>query len=98
MQPLAFLCFEMQMTRQYLREKTFGPAQSPDDSANLNTQIDAGTLRGASVKQLPPVASAMQRRVSGSPSQKLLRLIGSWFSKFAYTQGKNRREGVRCSR
>ena len=31
MQPLAFLWFEMQMTQQYLRERTFGPAQHSAD-------------------------------------------------------------------
>ena len=41
MQPLAFLWFEMQMTQQYLREKTFGPAPSPANSANLHTAIGA---------------------------------------------------------
>jgi hypothetical protein len=65
MQSLAFLWFEMQMTQQYLREETFGSAQSP---------------------------------ASGSPSQKLFRLIGSWFGKLAYNKGKNRREVVRSSR
>jgi RND family efflux transporter MFP subunit len=51
MQSLAFLWFELQMTQQYLREKTFGPAESPANSANLNTPIGAGTLRRASVKR-----------------------------------------------
>jgi hypothetical protein len=69
MQSLAFLWFEMQMTQQYLREKTFAPAPSPDNSANLNTPIGTSTLRRASVKQLPPIASAMERRVSGSPAR-----------------------------
>jgi hypothetical protein len=45
MQPLAFLWFEMQMTQQYLREKTFGPAPSPANSANLNTAIVQEVLR-----------------------------------------------------
>jgi hypothetical protein len=98
MQSLAFLWFEMQMTQQYLREETFGPAQSPDNSANLNTPIGAITLRRASVNQLSRMASAMERRVSGSPSKKSFRLIGSWFGKLAYNQGKNRREVVRSSR
>ena len=44
MQSLAFLWFELQMTQQYLREKTFGPAESPANSTNLNTPIGAGTL------------------------------------------------------
>jgi multidrug resistance efflux pump len=51
MQSLAFLWFELQMTQQYLRERTFGPAESPANSANLNTPIGAGTLRRASVKR-----------------------------------------------
>jgi hypothetical protein len=29
MQSLVFLWFQLQTTKQYLREKTFGPAQSP---------------------------------------------------------------------
>jgi hypothetical protein len=76
MQSLAFLWFEMQMTQQYLRDKTFGPAESPANSANLNTPIDAGTLRRASVEQVPRIASAKQGRVSCSPSQNLFRIIG----------------------
>ena len=63
MQSLAFLWFQLQMTQRYLHEKTFGPAQSPANSANLNTPIDAITLSRASVKQLPPMASAIERRV-----------------------------------
>jgi hypothetical protein len=51
MQSLAFLWFQLQMTQQYLREKTFGPAESPANSANLNTPIGAGTLRRASAKR-----------------------------------------------
>jgi len=76
MQSLAFLWFEMQMTQQYLREKTFGPAESPANSAHLNTPIGAPTLRRASVEPVPRVASAKQRGVSCSPSQNSLRLIG----------------------
>ena len=76
MQSLAFLWFEMQMTQQYLRDKTFGPAESPANSANLNTPIGAGTLRGASVEPVPRIASAKQRRVSCSLSQNSFRLIG----------------------
>jgi multidrug efflux pump subunit AcrA (membrane-fusion protein) len=44
MQWFVFLWFQLQMTQQYLRERTFGPAQSPANSANLNTPIGAGTL------------------------------------------------------
>ena len=39
MQSLAFLWFQLQMTQQYLHEKTFGPVQPPANSANLNTPI-----------------------------------------------------------
>jgi triphosphoribosyl-dephospho-CoA synthase len=46
MQPLAFLWFDMQITQRYLREKTFGPAPLPANSANLNTPI--GVSRGIS--------------------------------------------------
>ena len=51
MQSLTFLWFQLQMTKQYLDEKTFGPAQSPANSANLNTPIGPGTLRRAPVKK-----------------------------------------------
>jgi hypothetical protein len=51
MQPLAFLWFEMQMTQQYLREKTFGPAPSPANSANLNTAIGASRGIGNAIIQ-----------------------------------------------
>jgi hypothetical protein len=40
----------------------------------------------------------MERRVSDSLSQNLIRLIGSRFGKFANNQGKHRREAVRSSR
>jgi hypothetical protein len=76
MQWFAFLWFQLQMTKQYLQEKTFEPAQSTADSANLNTPIGAGTPPGASPTRTPPMASAMKRRVSGSLSQNLFRLIG----------------------
>jgi hypothetical protein len=49
MQWFVFLWFQLQMTRQYLSERTFGQAESPANSANLNTPIGAGTL--ASVKR-----------------------------------------------
>jgi len=51
MQPLAFLWFEMQMTQQHLREKTFGPAPSPANSANLNTAIGASRGIGNAIIQ-----------------------------------------------
>jgi hypothetical protein len=49
MQSLALLWFQLQMTQQYLHEKTLRPAQSPANSANLNTPIAISTL--ASVKR-----------------------------------------------
>ena len=52
MQPFAFLWFEMQMTQQYLREKTFGPAPSSTNSANLNTAIGAGGIGNAIVQEV----------------------------------------------
>ena len=69
MQSLAFLWFQLQMTKQYLREKTFGPALSPANSANLDKPIGAGTPLRKSIKQVPTIVSAMERRVSDSPSQ-----------------------------
>ena len=98
MQWFAFLWFQLQMTKHYLDEKTFGSAQSPGNPAKLRTPIGTDTLPRTSVKQVPPIAPAMERRVSGSPSQKSFRLIGSWFRKLAYNQGKNRREVVRSFR
>jgi RND family efflux transporter MFP subunit len=44
MQSFTFLWFEMQMTQQYLRDKTFGQAESPANSANSNMPIGVGTL------------------------------------------------------
>jgi hypothetical protein len=64
MQSLAFLWFELQTTQQYLRDKAFGPAQSPASSANLNTPIGAGTRRRASAKQVPRMPFTKQRRVA----------------------------------
>ena len=98
MQWFAFLWFQLQMTKQYLQEKTYGPAQSTADSANLNTPIGAGALPGASPTQTTPMALARKRRVSGSPSQNLLRLMGFRFGKFANNRDKNRREAVRSSK
>jgi hypothetical protein len=60
MQSLAFLWSDMQVTQQYLREKTFGPAPSPANSANLNRPIDVGMLRRESVEQTPPAEPAKQ--------------------------------------
>jgi hypothetical protein len=61
MQSLAFLWSDMQMTQQYLREKTFGPAPPSANSANLNRPIDTGMLRRESVEQAPPAEPAKQR-------------------------------------
>jgi hypothetical protein len=74
MQSLAFLWFEMQMTQQYLRDKTFGPAESSANSANLNTPIDAGTLRRASVGG---VATPTGWRLLQQLDRDLLTLKGS---------------------
>jgi triphosphoribosyl-dephospho-CoA synthase len=63
MHSLAFLWFQLQMAQRYLHAKTFEPTQSPANSAILNTPIGAGTLRRASFKQVPRMASAKQRRV-----------------------------------
>ena len=62
MQSFTFLWFQMQMTKQYLREKTFGPAPSPASSANLDRPIGAGRPPRVSVEQVSPMASAMARR------------------------------------
>ena len=98
MQWFAFLWFQLQMTKHYLDEKTFGSAQSPGNPAKLRTPIGADTLPGTSVKQGPPIVAAMQRRVSGYRSHNWFRLIGSPFGKFANNQGKNSRGAVRRPR
>ena len=98
MQSFAFLWFQSQMTKQYLREKTFGPAQPPADSVNPDTSIGAGRPPRVTVEQVSPMASAMARRVSGGRSQNLFRLIGSRFGKFANNQSEDHREAVRSSR
>jgi hypothetical protein len=72
MQSLAFLWFELQMTQQYLREITFGPAQSLANSTDSNTPSGAGTVRRTSVKQVPRTTSANRDRVRCSPGQDLL--------------------------
>jgi hypothetical protein len=67
MQSLAFLWSDMQMTQQYLREQTFGPAPSSTNSANLKRPIDVGMLRRESVEfnqedeQLPEDASTQEQ-------------------------------------
>ena len=43
MQWFVFLWFQLQMTQQYLQEKTSRAAQAPADSANLTTPIDTAT-------------------------------------------------------
>jgi ATP:dephospho-CoA triphosphoribosyl transferase len=62
MQPLAFLWFDMQMTQRYLREKTFAPALSPANSANLRAPIGAsrGTGNGIVQKLLGRGASVVR--------------------------------------
>ena len=98
MQSFTYLWFQMQMTKQYLREKTFGPEQPMADSVNPDSSISAGRPPRVTVEQVSPMASAMARRVSGARSQNLLRLIGSRFGKFAHNQSEDRREAVRSSR
>jgi hypothetical protein len=49
MQSLAFLWFDMQMTQRHLREKTFGPVLSPDNSADLNTPIGPSRRTGNTI-------------------------------------------------
>jgi len=51
MQPPAFLWFEMEMTKRYLREKTFGPIPSPADSAGSNKPIGASRGIGNDIVQ-----------------------------------------------
>src|ERR1700758_4956709 len=45
MQWFVFLWFQLQMTKQYLQEKTSGPVQSPAHSGSLNTPVDTGASR-----------------------------------------------------
>ena len=44
MQWFAFLWFQLQVTKQHLQDKASGLAQSPADSANLNTPTSAPRL------------------------------------------------------
>lgn len=45
MQWFAFLWFQLQMTKQYLQEKTSRLEQPTSDAANPDTPIDASTAR-----------------------------------------------------
>jgi hypothetical protein len=75
MQPLAFLWFDMQMTQRYLREKTFAPALSPANSANLRAPIGAsrGTGNGIVQKLLGRGASVV--RVVRKPNRLSTSLV-----------------------
>jgi hypothetical protein len=93
MQSLAFLWFELQMTQQYLRDKTFGPGQSQANSENLNTPIGAGTLRRTSAKQVPRMALAFilpgRVRTSDLPENALVRIWCAW--RAIYTENRRAR-------
>jgi len=43
MQSLAFFWFELQLTKQYLSEKTFSAAQVPAKATNLHLPLRLGT-------------------------------------------------------
>ena len=51
MESLALLWFDMQMTQQHLRKKTFGPAPLSANSVNLNTPTDASRGIGNAIVQ-----------------------------------------------
>ena len=63
MQSLAFLWFQLRMAQQYLHEKTFGPAQSPANSANLNTSIGRCNSDKAQYSNTPALRSRQKRRI-----------------------------------
>ena len=72
MQPPVFLWFEMEMTKQYLREKTFAPAPSPANSTGSNTSIGASPGIGNSVVQelLRRVPASWERSGNQTDSQR----------------------------
>ena len=65
MQSLAFLWFQLRMAQQYLHEKTFGPAQSPANSADLkrqSTPVRSGAHRSANSERGTGNISLLRRR------------------------------------
>jgi hypothetical protein len=89
MQSLAFLWFQLQMTQQYLHEKTFGPAQAPANSANLNTPIGRCDSDKAQYSNTPALHHSV-RRDSSTSTKRLLR-TGLYIAIAAFVQQ------VRCS-
>jgi hypothetical protein len=74
MQSLAFLWFQLQMTQQYLRGKTFGPAQSPANSANWNTPIGRCNSDKALYSNTPALHHSAGRDSSTS-TKRLIRTV-----------------------
>ena len=74
MQSLAFLWFQLQMTERYLREKTFGPAQSPANSANWNTPIGRCNSDKALYSNTPALHHSAGRDSSTS-TKRLIRTV-----------------------
>ena len=84
MPSLAFLWFQLQMTQQYLHEKTFGPAQSPAKSANFNTPIGRCNSDKALYSNTPALHHSA-RRGSSAGTKRLIR-IGLYIAIAAFVQ------------
>jgi hypothetical protein len=82
MQSLVFLWFQLQMTQRYLRERTFGPAQSPANSANLNTPIGRCNLDKAQYSNTP----ALYHSARMDSSTKRLIRTGLYIAIAAFVQ------------
>jgi RND family efflux transporter MFP subunit len=74
MQSLAFLWFQLQMTQQCLHEKIFGPAESPANSANWNTQIGRCNSDKALYANTPALHHSAGRD-SSTGTERLIRTV-----------------------
>jgi RND family efflux transporter MFP subunit len=83
MQSLAFLWFQLQMTQRYLHEKPFGPAQSPANSANLNTPI--GRCNSDKAQSNTPALHHSARRDASTSTKRLIR-TGLYIAIAAFVQ------------
>jgi multidrug efflux pump subunit AcrA (membrane-fusion protein) len=84
MQPLALLWFQLQMIQRYLHEKTFEPAQSPANSANLNTPISRCNSDKAQYANTPALHHCARRDLS--TSTKRLIKTGLYIAIAAFVQ------------
>jgi hypothetical protein len=86
MQSLAFFWYRLQITQQYLSERTFAPARVPASAANLNAPMGVGTLHRASVNQVQ------------FPKPEFIRAYGSRLSNLGRNQAESSRGVVATSR